>query len=108
MNKYCRMVIIGFGIALFGCAPMRWEKSGSSEQDLARDKFECERASTVVVQPKPYVAPQPQMVGNQYIAPHWTSQLAATIDSAGGSYVNDNLFESCMAAKGYYKARAKK
>lgn len=95
-------------LLLTSCAQMKWEKSGITQQEFAKDKFECERQATIVIPPKPYTPPQPQMVGNQYVAPHWTSNLAAAIDSSGGSYVNNNLLEGCMASKGYIKTRVKK
>ena len=48
-NSFLRLVL--FIVVLFtGCAtggPMAWQKSGSSEMDLKRDKYECSQESRV-------------------------------------------------------------
>jgi len=93
---------------LSGCAQMQWERAGITKQELARDKFECEKLATIVIPPKPYVAPQGQMVSGIYVAPSWSQHLAANVAASGSSYVNDDLLKSCMTSKGYTWEKVKK
>ncbi len=74
--------ILGLGIMalmLYGCAQNNiiWEKYGSTQQELDKDKRECLRVAQVVIPPSPYVAPQGQMVSGWYVQPQWTEYLAA-------------------------------
>ena len=98
----CTLILLG------GCAQRQWERSGITKQELARDKFECEKMATIVIPPKPYIEPQGQMVSGRYVAPSWSQYLAATAAASGSSYVNDDLFKSCMASKGYTWEKIKK
>jgi hypothetical protein len=48
------------------------------------------------------------MVSGIYVAPSWSQHLAANVAASGSSYINDDLFKSCMASKGYTWEKVKK
>ena len=98
--------ILGLGImalALYGCAQnsIIWEKYGSTQSELDKDKRECLRVAQVVIPPSPYVAPKGQMVSGWYVQPQWTEYLAAMAAAKGSVSTDQPTNDACMKEKGY-------
>jgi hypothetical protein len=37
------VIVIGAALCLSGCAQVIWDKAGATQQDFAKDTYECER-----------------------------------------------------------------
>lgn len=69
------------GTLLAGCAPRLWAKPGGTQEEFARDKYQCLSEASYVGQ---------QTYVNTYSG-----------YSQPGAYVNYGLFHSCMEARGW-------
>lgn len=89
--------IILLATLLSGCASS-WSKPNSSDQEFARDKYECQRDSRSAT----YSVPVPYPAGGHY-SPYTAdgramSNLGATITGVG---LGLGVFSDCMVARGW-------
>jgi hypothetical protein len=48
MENPTRVAVVGICALLYGCAAPPWTKTGLTQQELLRDRYECERQSEAV------------------------------------------------------------
>ena len=89
--------IIVLAVLLSGCASL-WSKPNSSDQEFARDRYECERDSRSVASS----VPVPYPAGGHY-SPYTAEgramgNLGATLERVG---LELSVFSDCMVARGW-------
>jgi hypothetical protein len=85
------LVVVLLAANLASCAaPPRlyWYKSGASQQDFARDDYQCRRENTVTGSDTTYTPPN-------LLFPRGLVTTSPTVE------VNSDLFGRCMAARGW-------
>jgi hypothetical protein len=109
-------------LLISGCAtPIYWLfPAGTTQQDFARDDYECINEVKVVSQPQQqnstYVIQQNNSSGNNTAVVSGQSQPGSAVAGAAESlqrslasmpttYVNPNMYKLCMRAKGYVQGQ---
>ncbi|MEJ8825615.1 hypothetical protein WKW80_26910 [Variovorax humicola] len=71
---------------LAGCAPMQWQKPGSTQDEFSRARYDCLQQS------------------QQRVSGAAVNQFGGT--SSSNMQTNDGLYASCLNAKGFYLQRS--
>src|SRR5574338_492834 len=86
------LALILLAVTLAACATpspqLYWYKAGASQQDFARDDYQCRRENTVTGSDITYTPPNPFLPGGMVTT-------TPTVD------VNADLFARCMNARGW-------
>lgn len=85
------LVLVLLAASLTACTtapPLYWYKSGATQQDFARDDYQCRRENTVTGSDTTYTPPN-------LFFPRGTVTTTPTVE------VNADLFGRCMAARGW-------
>lgn len=101
---------------LSGCATqVYWHfPPGGTQQDFARDDYECINSTTSVYQPQTQqqtvVVQQNNTYGNNTAVvtnppDGWAGSLQKSLASMPQSYTNPNMYKLCMQAKGYVQGQ---
>jgi hypothetical protein len=90
-TKAMKALVFPIGAMLVGCAALNavWYKPGGTQQEFARDRYECMASSQMSVS---------QAAVNGSATPAYGS-----VNGAASSYTttNEPLFSACMQARGY-------
>ena len=88
-------VLFALAVSVASCAPsappprLYWYKAGASQQDFARDDYQCRRENTVTGSETTYTPPN-------FLLPGGAVTSTPTVE------VNPDLFARCMNARGWY------
>lgn len=80
------------GLLLTGCAQYKWQKSGATQADFNRDKYECQREAAQVYPPQ---------VVRQQITTGYTTPSTTNCSSTGSTYGNYS-YTNCTTTPGQY------
>lgn len=85
-------VLVLLAASLAACTPappLYWYKTGATQQDFARDDYQCRRENTVTGSDTTYTPPN-------IFSPYGSATTTPTVE------VNADLFARCMNARGWY------
>ena len=119
--NYFNASLVGALLLLSGCASVYWHfPPGGTQQDFARDEYECLYSTTTVYQPQSQqqtvVVQQNNTYGNNTavvngntapsgFAGGMAESLSNSLASMPQSYTNPNMYKLCMQSKGYVQGQ---